>query len=130
LDASALLSLAKMKQVLAARAVKLLICGPSAQIRGQLARANFAGSEPEAAGVFPDLDHGLEWIENQLLQVETQAPSVVADEPSVVYGLSVANLERMEATAPEIAARIHRMIVQLLAARETHLIRVVDALER
>jgi sulfate permease, SulP family len=221
-DASALLSLAKMKQVLAARAVALLIAGPSAQIRTQLIRAGFEGPGPDDAGCFPDLDRGLEWVENQLLhgplsrlaqqqslrenmaqlgfddahlsalitflekrsvgagdylirqgdtsdgvyflesgqvtaqlellgkpavRLESMGPghvlgelgyylgqqrsaAVIADEPCTVHFLSAANLTRMEQSAPELAARFHRAIVQLLAARTSHLVRVVEALER
>jgi hypothetical protein len=36
----------------------------------------------------------------------------------------------MEETAPEVAFHFHRLIIQLLAARTTHLIRVVEAFEK
>jgi sulfate permease, SulP family len=61
---------------------------------------------------------------------QQRTASVVVDEPGVVYQLTSASLARMEATAPGAASYFHRLIVQLLAARTTHLIRVVDALEK
>ncbi len=222
LDSSAMLSLGKMKQVLDARAIALLVTGPPAQIQRQLTREAFAGAGPESAGIFPDVDHGMEWVENILLnadaqpaarqhslhetfsqlahegapldalftflerrqvaaggylmrqgepsdgvyfvesgqvtaqlespvrqpvRLETMGPghvigelgfylgqqrtaAVIADVPSVVYALSAASLARMEEAAPEVASCFHRLIIQLLAARTTHLIRVVEALEK
>jgi sulfate permease, SulP family len=223
LDSSALLSLGKLKQVLGARAINLLVTGPSEQIRQQLNSKELAGMGMDAAvRIFPDVDHGMEWVENKLLnadgqsipqqqtlretfaqlthndalldplfqflerrqvdagdylirqsepsdgvhfvesgqvtaqleftakqpvRLETMGPghvigelgfylgqhrtaAVIADAPSVVYSLSAASLARMEETAPEVASCFHRLIIQLLAARTTHLIRVVEALEK
>jgi sulfate permease, SulP family len=222
LDSSAMLSLGKMKQVLDARSITLLVTGPSEQIQQQLRREAFLGEGPENAGIFADVDHGMERVENTLLKTDAQpinaqqplrelftqlvpndalldalfeflerrqvatgeylmrqaesadgiyfvesgqvtaqlefpakqpvrletmgsghvigelgfylgqqrTASVIADAPSVVYSLSANSLARMEATAPEVASYFHRLIIQLLAARTTHLIRVVEALEK
>jgi CRP-like cAMP-binding protein len=56
--------------------------------------------------------------------------AVVADEPSVVYGLSKAMLAQIEKADPEAANTFHRIIVQLLGERTVHLIQAVDALQR
>lgn len=56
--------------------------------------------------------------------------TVSADEPTTAYRLSRANLERMTVQAPELAAKVHELIVRLLADRVTHLMGVVDTLQR
>jgi len=56
--------------------------------------------------------------------------SVVADQDSVVYSLSIDDLKNMEAHAPEIANIFHRVSVFLLSERVMHLTRTVRALER
>jgi sulfate permease, SulP family len=56
--------------------------------------------------------------------------SVVANEDSVVYSLSMAELERMDASDPESANTFHRLSVILLSQRVMHLTRTVRALER
>jgi sulfate permease, SulP family len=214
LDASAMLSLVKLKQVLDARAVSILIAGATARIQQRLQRDAFAGE----SAVFRNLDHAMESVERNLLtdvaqphtlrdsmasaarddaqlaalftfldrrqvapgdylirqadpaddiyfvesgrvtaqlenpgnppvRLESMGPghvvgelgfylgqqrtaSVVVDEPGVVYQLTSASLTRMEQTEPTVASYFHRLIVRLLAARTTHLIRVVDALEK
>jgi sulfate permease, SulP family len=222
LDSSAMLSLVKMKQVLDTRAVKLLVTGTSEKIRQQLEREAFVGTGLDPDGIFPNVDRGMEWVENNLLRTQAQAlaqpqslrevfaqqvrddalldtlftfferrqvptgaylmrqaepadgvyfvesgqvtaqlespaekpvrletmgpghvigelgfylgqkrtAAVIADVPSVVYSLSAASLAHMEETAPEVAFHFHRLIIQLLAARTTHLIRVVEAFEK
>lgn len=62
------------------------------------------------------------------LNVERSA-SVVVEAPSVVYRLSRQGLRDLEATHPESAAALHRLIVRLLSKRVLHLTRVVDALQ-
>jgi len=56
--------------------------------------------------------------------------SVVADEDSVVYSLSIDELKNMEAHVPEVANVFHRVSVFLLSERVMHLTRTVRALER
>jgi SulP family sulfate permease len=56
--------------------------------------------------------------------------SVVADQDSVVYSLSIDDLKNMESNAPEIANIFHRVSVFLLSERVMHLTRTVRALER
>ena len=57
------------------------------------------------------------------------AAAVVADEETVVYRLASGELTRLEREAPEIAAALHRLVAERLAARVAHLVTVVDALE-
>ncbi len=56
--------------------------------------------------------------------------SVVVDQPSVVYALSLEDLSRMETTDPEAANIFHRLSVILLSQRVMHLTYTVRALER
>jgi SulP family sulfate permease len=56
--------------------------------------------------------------------------SVVTDEQSIIYSLSRDDLEKMEMTDPEAAAKLHRIIVDLLSERVIHLIDSVNALQR
>jgi SulP family sulfate permease len=67
LDSTALLSFAKMKQVAQERGITLLVTQPSPQIRQQLEKGDFTGETEDRVLVFADLDHGLEWCENQIL---------------------------------------------------------------
>jgi SulP family sulfate permease len=68
LDSTALLSFAKMKQVAQEHAFRLLVTGPSPQIRRQLEMADFTAPAKRGARVFRDLDHGLEWCETHILE--------------------------------------------------------------
>lgn len=61
---------------------------------------------------------------------EPRTASVVADEPSVVYRLTMSQLQELEREQPALAAALLRLVGELLAARVAHLVSVVDALER
>ena len=56
--------------------------------------------------------------------------SVVANQNSVVYSLSIEDLNRMESGDPESARLFHRLSVILLSQRVMHLTHTVRALER
>jgi sulfate permease, SulP family len=56
--------------------------------------------------------------------------SVVADQPSVIYRLSLDRLRQLERDDPETAVTFHNLIACLLAERASHLIRTADALLR
>jgi SulP family sulfate permease len=86
LDSTAMLSFTKMKQLAQAHQVVLVFTNPSAQ----RARAGQGGSVARVIGrlddgeegeagrtvrVFPDLDRGLEWCEDQLLLAAGEDPS-------------------------------------------------------
>ncbi len=68
LDASAALSFVKIKQVAEAQHIRLVFTHLSAPIKHQLAREVFSAADETAWRIFPDLDHGLEWCEAQLMQ--------------------------------------------------------------
>ncbi|MGE5506529.1 MAG: SulP family inorganic anion transporter [Actinomycetota bacterium] len=57
-----------------------------------------------------------------------RSASVVADEPCVCYRLSQAGLERMQTTAPAVAALFHREMARRLADRLRHTDLMVKAL--
>jgi SulP family sulfate permease len=61
---------------------------------------------------------------------QRRTASVVADEDSVVYCLTRERLARMEEEHPETASLLHRLVIQLVSERVSHLTRTVDALER
>jgi SulP family sulfate permease len=66
LDISALLSFTKLRRIAATRQVNLIYTNLSPDLEAQFIRNNLI--EPVLANqVFPDLDHGLEWVEDQLL---------------------------------------------------------------
>jgi SulP family sulfate permease len=56
--------------------------------------------------------------------------SVIANQDSIVYSLSLEDLERMEVSDPESANLFHRLSVILLSQRVMHLTYTVRALER
>jgi SulP family sulfate permease len=64
LDSTALLSFTKMKQILHDRGITCLVTSASAEILKQLEKGEFVSKDT----AFPDLDHGLEWVENKLLR--------------------------------------------------------------
>ncbi len=61
---------------------------------------------------------------------QPRTASVIMDTPGVVYRLSLRRLEQIEKEAPDAASLLHRLIVNLLAERVTHLVNTVEALER
>ena len=56
--------------------------------------------------------------------------SVVADETTVVYRLTCAQLQELEKTDPDAANALHRIVINILGYRVRHLTKVVSALER
>lgn len=59
-----------------------------------------------------------------------RSASVTADEASVVYRLTGEALARMTSQDPELAALFHKIMVRLLVDRVSHLMQVVEALQR
>ena len=72
LDSTALLSFSKMKQILQDRSITILVTGPSAEILKQLEKGGFVSKDSNTATAFPDLDHGLEWVENKILNTTSE----------------------------------------------------------
>jgi SulP family sulfate permease len=61
---------------------------------------------------------------------EKRTASVITDEKSVIYRLSIKDLERLEKKNPETANILHQVVVHLMAVRFTHLIKTVNALQK
>jgi SulP family sulfate permease len=68
LDSSAVLSFAKCKQLAEAQDITLLLSHLSERARRQLELRGLSESE-KGIRIFPDLDHALEWCEDQLLEM-------------------------------------------------------------
>jgi SulP family sulfate permease len=69
LDSSAVISFVKCRQIAEARGSTLLLTSISERMRRQFELGGLFVGEG-AVQTFPDLDHGLEWCEDQLLQSE------------------------------------------------------------
>jgi SulP family sulfate permease len=69
LDSSAVLTFAKGKQLAEAQDITLVLSQISERIRHQFQLGSLS-EEEEGVRFFPDLDHGLEWCEEELLEVE------------------------------------------------------------
>jgi SulP family sulfate permease len=65
LDSTGLLSFTKMLQLAQQRGITLLLTGLREEVRERFVLGGFAGHAN--ARLFPDLDRGVEWCENQLL---------------------------------------------------------------
>lgn len=68
LDASAVLSFAKLKQVAGQKKIHLLFTHLSSQAMQRLKQGECLEADDPFCHVFPDLDRGLEWCEHQILQ--------------------------------------------------------------
>jgi SulP family sulfate permease len=69
LDASAELSFVKIKQLAQSRNIVLIFTDLSPEMRHQLERQVLTAQDQSAWRTFTDLDHGLEWGEEQLLRL-------------------------------------------------------------
>lgn len=61
---------------------------------------------------------------------QERTASVVSSGPSEVYRLTKERLDWIEQHHPDVASTLHRLIVNLLSDRVTHLVGIVDALQR
>ena len=66
LDSSALLGFAKIKQLAQARVVALVFTNLSTDMQRQIKRELLPGGEEPSLRFFVDLDHGIEWCEDQM----------------------------------------------------------------
>ena len=69
LDASAVLSFVKIKQLAQARNSVLVFTHLSPPMRQQMAGQLLIDTDSDTWRTFPDLDHGIEWCEEQLIRV-------------------------------------------------------------
>jgi SulP family sulfate permease len=82
LDASAVLSFARIKQIAEAQGISLVLTQLSPPTCRRLAAEGLSGEGPGACPVFEDMDHGVEWCEDQILLTsasEAWQPGVGAD---------------------------------------------------
>lgn len=77
LDSTAMLSFSKMQQVMQDRNVTILVTAASAEVLKQFKKGGFISEAADKAIAFPDLDHGLEWVENRLLSDAGQQQEAV-----------------------------------------------------
>jgi len=68
IDSSAVLSFSRLLQLARQHQVGLVFTGLASALRQRLERDLFRGQDPAAWRLFPDLDHGLEWCEDQVIQ--------------------------------------------------------------
>ena len=88
LNSSTVMSFTRLAQMTGPETFTLIFCGMADVVRATMMRGGFT-PDPEAnLRFFGDLDHGLEWCENDLLA--SVAPEVVAGEPVPVIDLLVA----------------------------------------
>jgi SulP family sulfate permease len=67
IDSSAVVSFARMRKLAEAEHVTLILTTPGPSVSRQLRRGGVIDDETTAVCVFPDLDHGLQWCEDQSL---------------------------------------------------------------
>lgn len=77
LDSSAVLVFTKARQLAASRGLTLVLTGVSDRLRRQLERGGFAEDPDGGVRILPDLDRGVQWCEDRLLE-EAGAPSAAA----------------------------------------------------
>lgn len=68
MDSSAINSMTRMKQMAEARNINLVMTGLLPHIRKQFTLGGFIAEDDPVVRVFPDLDHGVEWCEEQILK--------------------------------------------------------------
>jgi hypothetical protein len=132
LDSSAVLTFAKGKQLAEAQGITLVLTQISERIRHQFELGGLS-EEEERVRFFPDLDHGLEWCEEELLEVEgvtTSTASVMADSPVTAYRLTRTALSRMKSEQPELAVTFHEFVAHLLSERLAATTRTLEAVLR
>ena len=82
LDASAVLVFARLQQVVEGQGAGLILTNVLPAMRRQLAAEIILADGEDGCAVFPDLDHGVEWCEEQILGMaasEAAQPEVEAD---------------------------------------------------
>jgi SulP family sulfate permease len=75
LDASALHSFAALKEVAETQALTLVFTHLAPKLRQQLAERGYDQEDDQVFRIFPDLDHGVEWCENHLLDAAQGLPT-------------------------------------------------------
>ena len=109
LDSSAVLSFVKMRQLAEARGFRLVFTHLAPDIVQQLERGGFPVTGDDLVHTFPELDRGLEWCEDRLLEGQGIAvedrPRPLAEQLAASYpelpdpGRLMGYLERLEVDA-------------------------------
>lgn len=68
IDSSAMLSLSKIKQLAAAKKTQLVLTGLGPELEGRLRREAFGAVDGDYWRVFPELEVGVAWCEEQLIE--------------------------------------------------------------
>jgi len=76
LDSSALNSFERMTQLAEAREFQLIFTHLSPQLQRQFHKGDIEGKGVRVMKIFPDLDHGVEWCEDQVITLERAALGV------------------------------------------------------
>ncbi len=80
LDSSAVLVFTKARQLAGSRGITLVLSGVGDRLRRQLERGGFAEDPDGGIRILPDLDRGVQWCEDRLLE-EAGAPSTAEPPP-------------------------------------------------
>ena len=109
IDSSVVISFRKMMQLLRDNDANIVLTGLSEDIQTFLVKSNVLGDEEESFVVLPDLDHGLEWCEDALLEstgvlaketrksFQNQLKDLIGDSSIVTRIMNYLELEEMPA---------------------------------
>jgi SulP family sulfate permease len=103
IDSTALLSFTRLRQFAEAQHLTLVFTGCSAGILRQIEQGVYTNNQPEAVQFFADLDHGLEWCENQLLT--DLAPDGPTPTLLEIFAPCVHNTDDLEALLSQLECR-------------------------
>ncbi len=113
IDSSAILSFVRMRKLAESHGVTLVLSDLPSAVKKQLDRGGFS-DDSKRVRIFPDLDHGLEWCENKILQAAPPSmlpPTKLLDELENVFGsreLVSKFLEYLEKVEAPSGYRIYR----------------------
>ncbi len=114
-DSSAMNSFEKMKMLAHSRDIQLIFTGMKPIIERKFTGSGVLGGGGAAIKIFPDMDHGVEWIENQILAADRatvpQTESAGTDEQFMENILAItpeANAEILAWTAARLTTYLER----------------------
>jgi SulP family sulfate permease len=124
IDASASLSLLRLKRSLNRHRVLLAFTHLRPEIERRLQRDLLVPGDQQTWRVFPDLDHGMEWFEEQVLRSEAGMQVMVQAQPGVVQaGQGLGGLALLFAT-------LGREMEDSIESPDQALLRLLGYLER
>jgi SulP family sulfate permease len=128
IDSSAMNSFLKMKLLQETREITLVFTHLSPHIRRQFKTGGLIKEHDTALKIFPDLDHGVEWCEDQILQNEQISGAIPPGQKqgmefleSVITAFLKPHLPGE--TGDPVIARIHRYLERKKVAAGVYLIR-------